>query len=229
MPRLAAARIPPSVVLWRASIARPFEFLADTSIDLAISPLVLDSIKDWRPVMRELARVLVPDGLLVFSVGHPMADFALSPTHRYFDVELTMGEWSSYGVVVPRVPPPVQRDLRAAPRGRLRRRARARSGANRRVSHAVPRGVSQAHDAAVVPARARPPSLSTRRAAARRRGGRELGHRAFEAAVGGAEPGQHGARIVAAVVSSRRAYWSGASTLRSQWVSGSAMMPASRL
>jgi SAM-dependent methyltransferase len=79
MPRLATERVPPSVVLRRASIARPFEFLADASIDLAISPLVLDSIKDWRPVMRELARVLVPDGLLVFSVGHPMVTAAPTP------------------------------------------------------------------------------------------------------------------------------------------------------
>jgi SAM-dependent methyltransferase len=108
MLRLAEERLGAKVTIRFADLRKPLSFIANSALDLVLAALVFDSIMDWRPLFSELGRILVDNGLVVFSIGHPMAEFELSETKRYFDVELTQGEWPNYGVMVPSYRRPFQ-------------------------------------------------------------------------------------------------------------------------
>jgi SAM-dependent methyltransferase len=99
MLRIAGERVP-EAELHAGDLAEPLPF-ADGAFDVVVSPLAIDHVRDWRPVLREFARVLVPGGVLVFSSGHPMRDLELSPSGRYFETERVEGPWPSFGDVVP--------------------------------------------------------------------------------------------------------------------------------
>jgi len=104
MVRLAKERLGTSVRVIRADLAQPLDFLADRSFDLVLSPLALDYVRDWRAVFCEFHRVLRTGGHLVFSTGHPAADFFVHhDTGNYFEIELLDYEWSGFGTPV-RVP-----------------------------------------------------------------------------------------------------------------------------
>lgn len=86
----------------RANLEQPLDFAADASFDLVVCPLVLDYIEDWAPVFAEFYRVLRPSGLLVFSCGHPAADFfKYWNTGNYFDIELYEMTWHGFGEPYP--------------------------------------------------------------------------------------------------------------------------------
>jgi SAM-dependent methyltransferase len=108
MLRLADRRLGKRAALHLADLRKPLSFAQNESVDLIIAPLVFDSILDWRKLLSEMSRLLVRQGTLVFSVGHPMAEFDLSPTKRYFDTEYIEGEWTGYGVIVPSYRRPLQ-------------------------------------------------------------------------------------------------------------------------
>ena len=74
----------------------PFE---DAQFDGAISPLVLHYLKDWRPALLEIRRVLAPGGWLLFSTHHPAADAALFETSNYFATEHVVDNWEWVGRV----------------------------------------------------------------------------------------------------------------------------------
>jgi SAM-dependent methyltransferase len=66
--------------------------------------LALDYVADWEPVFKEFFRLLRPNGVLVFSVGHPSDDFhRFQNSANYFDVERIEQIWRGFGseVVVP--------------------------------------------------------------------------------------------------------------------------------
>lgn len=93
-----------AVVVRRADLNQPLDFLESASFDLVIAPLVLDYIEHWTPLFAEFGRVLRRTGLLIFSLGHPCADFKYSPTGDYFAVEVVEATWRGFGgdpVVVP--------------------------------------------------------------------------------------------------------------------------------
>jgi SAM-dependent methyltransferase len=101
MVRLARDRLGGSTEIRLADLTQPLDFLADGAVDGIVSALVFDSIEDWHRLFAEFRRVLSRDGVLVFSAGHPMTEYALSPSGRYFDVEAVEAEWPSYGITVP--------------------------------------------------------------------------------------------------------------------------------
>jgi SAM-dependent methyltransferase len=74
----------------------PFD---DESFDGIVSPLVLHYIRDWRPVLREMHRVLRAKGWLLFSTHHPAADASLFETKNYFAVEHVVDHWDWVGRV----------------------------------------------------------------------------------------------------------------------------------
>lgn len=88
-----------------ADLRDPLEFLDDGSVDVVVSQLALDHIEDWRPVLEEFFRVLVPGGSVVLAVSNPPAIYAkiefdpeseerfelASPS--YFDVEPWSEPW----------------------------------------------------------------------------------------------------------------------------------------
>ncbi|RJX65321.1 class I SAM-dependent methyltransferase [Vibrio sinensis] len=70
------------------------------SIDLIICPLVLHYIEELNPLFQEVARVLKPNGVMVFSTHHPFADFECSKSRNYFERELIHESWNTIGTPV---------------------------------------------------------------------------------------------------------------------------------
>lgn len=83
-------------VRW-GNLEAPLEF-ADASFDLIICPLVLDYIEDWQAVFQEFYRVLRVGGVVVYSAGHPTADFFKYFRDRnYFVMEKMEMTWRGFG------------------------------------------------------------------------------------------------------------------------------------
>lgn len=74
----------------------PFD---DEMFDGVVSPLVLHYMRDWRPALREMRRVLKPNGWLLFSTHHPAADAALFATTNYLATEHVVDHWDWVGDV----------------------------------------------------------------------------------------------------------------------------------
>jgi ubiquinone/menaquinone biosynthesis C-methylase UbiE len=94
------------VEIYQADLTQPLLFAADSKFDLVLCPLVLDYIADWQPVFEEFFRVLQPGGSIVFSCGHPTADFLYAQRHQltsenYFEVEQFVMEWRGFGEPYP--------------------------------------------------------------------------------------------------------------------------------
>lgn len=85
------------------NLLEPLDFAADAEFDVVVCPLVLDYIEDWEPTFREFQRVLKTGGVLVFSAGHPQADWEWVKRRQpdrdwhYFDVEQFSMEWGGFG------------------------------------------------------------------------------------------------------------------------------------
>jgi len=83
-----------------ADLGRALDFLDSNTFDLVLAPLVLDYIEDWQPLFREFNRLLKGFGPLVFSCGHPMADYERHPGADYFAIEYIEDEWLGFGIPV---------------------------------------------------------------------------------------------------------------------------------
>ena len=70
------------------------------SLDLIVSPLVLDYIVDLPSIYKEFCRVLRSPGHLVFSIGHPFGDFLRQNEGSYFETRLVSETWRGFGVEV---------------------------------------------------------------------------------------------------------------------------------
>lgn len=93
MIRLAQAKGIERAAFHHADLARPLDFLPDCSFDVAVASLVMHYLRDWVEPLRELRRVLRPDGRLIISTHHPADDVGLSATGNYFDTELLTDRW----------------------------------------------------------------------------------------------------------------------------------------
>ena len=74
-------------------LADPLHWLADESIDLVLFALALEYVDDRTTALRELRRVLRPDGAIVLSRQHPTGDW-LRHGGNYFDVRVIDEVWS---------------------------------------------------------------------------------------------------------------------------------------
>lgn len=83
-----------------ADLSMPLDFLADESFDLAVASLVMHYLHEWVEPLRELRRVLRPDGQLIFSTHHPASDVELSRSGNYFHTELLHEQWNLGGQAV---------------------------------------------------------------------------------------------------------------------------------
>jgi SAM-dependent methyltransferase len=97
MVAIARERELPRASFHVANLAEPLTFLADSAFDLAVASLVLHYIRDWAQPLRELRRVLAPNGRLVLSTHHPAKDIELSRTGNYFEIELVQDRWGCAG------------------------------------------------------------------------------------------------------------------------------------
>jgi SAM-dependent methyltransferase len=91
MLRLAREHVP-SASFSIADLAEPLPF-ADGSFDVAVASLVMHYLRDWVPTLRELRRVLRPDGVFAMSTHHPAMDAELSGSGDYFATELLCDRW----------------------------------------------------------------------------------------------------------------------------------------
>ena len=96
--RLRAAGIDERVTLRVADLAQQLPF-TDATFDGIVSPLVMHYMRDWRPALKELRRVLRPRGWLLFSTHHPAADAARFKTENYFATEHIVDHWDWVGRV----------------------------------------------------------------------------------------------------------------------------------
>lgn len=93
MIELAQARVGDRADLRVHSLEDPFDWVDDQSIDVTVSALVYHYISNRAGFLREIHRMLRPDGVFVISTHHPAADW-----HRlggsYFAVEPVTETWS---------------------------------------------------------------------------------------------------------------------------------------
>ena len=73
-------------------LADPLTWLADGSVDLALCALAMEYVDDRVAALRELRRVLRPDGALVLSYQHPTANW-LRRGGNYYDVRTISETW----------------------------------------------------------------------------------------------------------------------------------------
>ena len=76
-----------------ANLEEPFDDLHTGSIDAVVASLVLHYLEDWSPLLAELHRLLVPGGVLVFSVHHPITGWNLSECTDYHRTEPVNEQW----------------------------------------------------------------------------------------------------------------------------------------
>ena len=100
MIELAKQRLKRSTGIVQADLNQPLTFLGNSSVDVILSPLVLNYVEDWDRTFAEFYRLLVPSGHLVFSVSHPFFDFTYFKSENYFQTELVGSEWRGFGVKV---------------------------------------------------------------------------------------------------------------------------------
>jgi SAM-dependent methyltransferase len=100
MLELARRRLGPDADLRVADLADPLPF-PDDSFDDVIASLVLHYLRDWKPTLTELRRVLRTGGRLIVSVNHP---FLVNLMHRqtgprpdYFEPYTWTDEWTMGG------------------------------------------------------------------------------------------------------------------------------------
>jgi SAM-dependent methyltransferase len=102
-PRMAAharQRLGSKAEVRVADLNRPLTFLSDGSFDLIISALALDYLEDWRRVFAEFNRILVKNGHLVFSAGHPFGELIRNQSMNYFETQRTVMEWTGFGTKI---------------------------------------------------------------------------------------------------------------------------------
>ena len=104
MVRLARQRLGEFAQVVQANLEEPLDFLAASSYNVVLAPLVMDYVKDWRAAFREFHRVLKIKGILVFSMEHPYTKYDdHRETSNYFEIELVEYTWRGFGKPV-RVP-----------------------------------------------------------------------------------------------------------------------------
>jgi SAM-dependent methyltransferase len=81
-----------------ADLEEPLDLVKTASMDVVVASLVLHYLRDWRPLLTELHRILVPGGSLVFSIHHPMTGWALSDHADYHRTELIHEDWNWDGL-----------------------------------------------------------------------------------------------------------------------------------
>lgn len=89
------------VPLYHADIAGDTPFLQDRSFDLVFCSLMLHYVQDWDALLQKFHRLLVPEGRLLVSIGHPFDDQKTHPESNYRKCEAVSDPWPSFGVEVP--------------------------------------------------------------------------------------------------------------------------------
>ncbi|MFX0168279.1 MAG: class I SAM-dependent methyltransferase [Candidatus Hodarchaeota archaeon] len=97
-------RLGDRAVIRLANLEEPLDFLADESVDVVLSSLVLDYISGWDSLFLEFYRILCKGGVFVFSTEHPFSKFTYKEHPRcevlpenYFEKEYVEFLWTGFG------------------------------------------------------------------------------------------------------------------------------------
>jgi SAM-dependent methyltransferase len=93
MIELARSKVGDKADLRVHSLGEPFDWMEPSSVDVAVCALVYHYIDDRLAFLREMHRLLRPDGVLIISTHHPTADW-LRLGGSYFAVEPATETWS---------------------------------------------------------------------------------------------------------------------------------------
>ena len=96
MVEIARGRLGELATFTVGDLSEPLPF-GPGSFDLAVASLVMHYIKDWTPVLKEILRVLTPDGSLTFSTHHPTMDWRLHSRTDYFAKKQSTETWVKGG------------------------------------------------------------------------------------------------------------------------------------
>jgi ubiquinone/menaquinone biosynthesis C-methylase UbiE len=97
MVKLATERIGDRARILRHDLHQPLSFVSDASFDVVVASLVFHYLRDWRAIMAELRRVLVPGGRVVFTTHHPSWDWLNHTPDDYFAVMQVTESWERAG------------------------------------------------------------------------------------------------------------------------------------
>lgn len=97
MVRLAQARLGDRAQVLVGDLGVPLAFAPDASFDLVVASLVLHYLRDWVGPLRELRRVLVENGAVVFSTHHPTMDAREHSPEDYFAIKQITETWAKGG------------------------------------------------------------------------------------------------------------------------------------
>jgi len=92
MVSLARKRVPERASFRVHDLQQPLSWIETSSFDLAVMALVIHHLDDRTAALRELHRILRPDGALVVSTHHPTSDW-LRQGGSYFDVTVIAETW----------------------------------------------------------------------------------------------------------------------------------------
>lgn len=92
----ARRRVGSEATFVRGDLGSPLPF-ADGVFDLVHAALSFTYVRDWDALFAELARVLGPDGLVVFSTQHPLDDAMRLEPDDYFATEEVAETWDGFG------------------------------------------------------------------------------------------------------------------------------------
>lgn len=98
MVALAQERLGASAAIHHADLDQELSWLPDASQDLALLALVMHHVQDRRLALRELHRVLRPEGRVVISTPHPTSDW-LQCVGSHFAAEQADQVWQQDWVV----------------------------------------------------------------------------------------------------------------------------------
>ena len=93
----ARERIGDRAELYQADITAPLDFADANEFDGVVSGLSLHYVQDWRDPFTEFARILRPNGFLVFSAQHPIDEYVAFEAENYFETERQVMTWSVPG------------------------------------------------------------------------------------------------------------------------------------
>ncbi|MFE5594174.1 class I SAM-dependent methyltransferase [Streptomyces sp. NPDC056549] len=93
MVRHARDRLGPHVQVRQHDLDDPLDWLPDAAVDLVLAALVIHYVRDRVAALRELHRVLVPEGRLILSTSHPTADW-LADDGSYFAARQVEETWT---------------------------------------------------------------------------------------------------------------------------------------
>ena len=97
MVELATKRLGSKARLVQADVSDLRGVLADASVDIVLSSLVLHYVPDLRRTFLEWARILRPGGTMVFSTHHPVRETSVAE-HGYLHAEIVEEPWRWLGM-----------------------------------------------------------------------------------------------------------------------------------